>query len=254
MTRREEEAIVLSVDKSRSADRVVSLIGETGELLRAYAPAAAKSKRRFAGALLPGAVVRASWTVRREGSMPVLDELQLLHEPPSPEPLERFYVVCHLLELAVAFAREGDENPRTYRLLQAVLRRIARGDPASPLARYFEAWTLRLSGLLPEFDRCAVCGEPLERSSVAVSPERGASCAEHAGPGSVTLTPSAASWIDSTRVRSPSRMERLSRADDARVARLCHRLIVSFTERPMRSWPALAAMLEGASERAEDAG
>ena len=47
------------------------------------------------------------------------------------------------------------------------------------MLRYFEYWTLRLHGLLPDLDSCAVCYRGLPaRGPSRVSRKRGAICAE----------------------------------------------------------------------------
>ncbi|RMG47517.1 MAG: DNA repair protein RecO, partial [Acidobacteria bacterium] len=61
MTRGETEAIVLATTVRGEADRVVHLLAASGERLVALAPAAARSQRRFGGALLPGARVKVRW-------------------------------------------------------------------------------------------------------------------------------------------------------------------------------------------------
>jgi len=161
VNRQEDEAIVLDTNVVGEADRRVLLLTSRGELIRALAPSAARSRRRFGAALQPGARVRARWTVRAEGAPPTLEEAQLLVAPPTPDPLERYYTVAHVLEMTTAFAREGAEDPRLFRLLAVILDRLEAGDPPGPLCRYFEAWTLRLAGLLPDLESCVQCGARL---------------------------------------------------------------------------------------------
>lgn len=239
MNRQEDEVIVLSVELVGEADRRVLLLNSQGELVRALAPAAARSRRRFGAALQPGARCRARWTVRAESAPAVLDEAQLLALPPTPDPLERYYTAAHMLESTAAFAREGAEDPRLFRLLAASLERLAAGDPAAPLARYFEAWTLRLAGLLPELDECAGCGSALKGRAVRIAGERGAFCASHAPAGSRALSAAAAAWLDQTRRRSPEDLPPLSPAADVELQRVLPALIGDFTERPLLAWDAL---------------
>jgi len=242
MKQHEDEAIVLDIRPARDADRSVVLLASSGELVPTYAPAAARSRRRFGGALMPGARVRARWTVQREGGLAVLQELQLVGDAPSPDPLERFYAASHVLEVTRAFAREGAEDPRMYRLLRSVLERIAAGDPIDPLARYFEAWVLRLAGLLPESAGCSACGASLDGAEVVVVPDEGAFCTEHAPAGGRHLSRRAAAWLAATRDRPPERLPPLGDRDGEALAGLLTGTIVGFTERRLKAWPALAAL------------
>ncbi|RMG47829.1 MAG: hypothetical protein D6718_02860, partial [Acidobacteria bacterium] len=206
--------------------------------LVALAPAAARSQRRFGGALLPGARVKVRWRRAREGAARVLEEATLLSSPPRPDPLERFYTTTHLLELAGAFAREGNEDPRLYRLLRRLLE-LAEGPRVAELARYAEAWVLRLAGLLPEPESCAACGRPLTGGTSALSPERGFTCPEHAEPGAVELSRRAVEWLAATRHTAPDALPPLPAGEHAALGAALRRLVVGFTERPLKAHGAL---------------
>lgn len=232
---------MLDAEVAGEADRRVVLLLRSGESVRALAPSAARSRQRFGAALQPGGVVRARWTVRAEGAVPVLDEATLLAPPPTPDPLERFYVTAHVLEVAGAFAREGAEDPRLFRLTAAVLARLAAGDDPGRLARYFEAWTLRLAGLLPELDVCAGCGADVRGGAVRIAADRGAYCAGHAPAGARHFGGAAAAWLEATRHAPPEAIPELLPAAAHDLARALPGLIGDFTERPLR---ALAALIK----------
>ncbi len=238
MIRREDEAIVLDAEVAGEADRRVLLLTSGGELVRALAPSALRSRRRFGSALEPGARIHVRWTVRAEGAVPVLDEASVVLAPPVPDPLERYYVAAHVLEIAALFAREGALDPRLFRLVAAVLERLAAGDQPAPLARYAEAWTMRLAGVLPELDACATCGIALAGRALRIAGERGVYCGGHAPPGARALGGAAARWLDGTRSASPGTLEPLPATPADELERVLPALIVEFAERPLRAWPA----------------
>lgn len=239
MSRREEEAIVLDAELAGEADRRLLLLTQNGEAVRAVAPAAARSRRRYGAALQPGARIMARWTQRGEGRPALLDEAQLLAAPPVPDPLERYYAAAHALELAAGFAREGDQDPRLFRLVAVVLERLAGGDPEVPLLRYLEAWVLRLAGLLPEFDACEECGAPLTGRTVGVVHERGAFCGAHAPGGAWTLGTAGLEWLNAIRRCPPGALPPLAGRAAEELGRLLPALIGAFIERPMRALAAL---------------
>ena len=239
MPRREEEAIVLDAELSGEADRRVLLLTAEGELVRARAPSAARSQRRFGAALQPGSRIRARWSRRAEDAPAILEEALSLAPPPTPDPLERYYVACHALELAAAFAREGAEDPRLFRLLSATLERLAAGDKPAPLARYVEAWTLRLAGLLPRLDACEACGADLAGGPARLAGESGAFCAAHAPAEAQAVGAAAAEWLRATHNCPPGALPPLAGAAAADLERALPELIVSFTERPLRALAAL---------------
>lgn len=240
MTRREEEAIVLEASLVGEADRQVRLLLRSGELLRGTAPSGARSQRRFGPALQLGARIRIRWSRKRETAEAVLEEAQVLALPPSPDPgLERYYVAAHALETVGAFAREGAEDPRLFRLLAAVLDRLAAGDPPDPLARYLEAWTLRLAGLLPDLDTCSACGISLSGKVRLLVPEEGVFCGDHAHSGFHRLTQAPSEWIQATRHCPPGNLPAMNSSTRAALAAVLPSFIVSFTGRRLVAWPAL---------------
>ncbi len=235
MNRHAAKAIVLDVRERGESDRGVLLLTEDGELVGTHAPAGARSRRRFGGALQPGALVDARWVLRREGAEARLEEAQLREEPPPPDPLERYYGAAHLLELARAFAREGEEDPAFFRLFAALLERLAAGDPVVPLLRYAEAWTLRLAGLLPEWDACAECGEELGVRERQLAPGAGVFCAAHRPAGARAVPVTVAAWIENTRGAAPANPPALPESLEALLERTLGGLITAFTERPLRA-------------------
>ncbi|GAB4223954.1 MAG: hypothetical protein Kow0062_24940 [Acidobacteriota bacterium] len=234
MTIQEDDAIVLDVRTQRESDRSVLLLTGRGERLFAWAPGAARSVRRFGAALQPGARVRARWRRRGESALPVLEEAHLTGAPPRPDPLERYYASAHVLEVVAALAREGQEDPRLYRLTARVLDRLAAGDPPAPLCRYLEAWMLRLAGLLPDLARCDASGEPLAGRAARITPQHGL-VADGPGVRGWPLGPAARRWLEATRHAAPDAVDTPDREAAAELEHALPALIEAFTERPLRA-------------------
>ena len=249
MERREEHAIVLESRVSGETGKLVFLLTEQGQLLQAFAPGAGGSRRRFGGALEAGARVLARWSVPREGGGARLEEAVLEQAPPVPDPLERLYATAHLVDLARAFARQGFEEPRLYRLFAGCLEALGRVDTVDPLLRYAELWTLRLAGLWPDLGRCAVCGRSLEGRTRWVAPDVGAVCAEHRTPASQRLDGRAADWIARARRTPPAEVPAPEPATGRLLREVLARWSVDFTDRPLGSLEALERLRRGAKSR-----
>ena len=70
--------------------------------------------------------------------------------------------VCAVLaEICEVFSREGQAETKGFKLLGAVLDSLDGGGECWTMLRYFEYWTLRLHGLLPDVELCATCGRRL---------------------------------------------------------------------------------------------
>lgn len=250
MQRHEDEAIVLETSVQGESDRRVTMLTARGERVFGYAPSAAASRRRFGAALQPGARVRAAWTLKREGAFPVFQEATLLEEPPRPDPLERYYATAHVLELAGAFAQEGEGDPRVFRLAARVLGALSRQRDFDELCRYLEAWTLRLAGLLPELDVCAQSGEPLGDRRARLGVESGLVREDHAAGQGWPLGPLARRWLAATARLAPEQLPGLDDITNEELERALCGLLVSFTERPLKAQAAMSALK--AQRRRED--
>ena len=160
---RTDEGYVLSTRPLGEADLIVALLGSGSGLVRGVAPSARGSRRRFGGALEPLTLVRAVWR-EKEG--------RDLHRFEMMEPLRSHAAVqsdpaglaagAVLVEAATALAREGQPEPLMVRLIGATLEALEGGLSPWAAVRYFEAWALRLHGVMPDTAACGICGEPFE--------------------------------------------------------------------------------------------
>lgn len=249
MEQREEEAIVLDCRASGERGKLVVLLGETGQLVHTYAAGAAGSRRRFGGALEPGSRVRARWVVPREGGFTRLEEAVLEQPPPPPGPVDRLYATAHLVELARLFAQQGEEDPRVFRLVRSCLDALGGVEDVDPVLRYAEVWMLRLAGLWPDIERCAVCGAALEGRGRFVTLDSGACCALHCAEQSRALDESAAGWTQVSARRAPGRMPALGARGMASLVRLTRQLITGFSDVPLTTLDALERLRQGAHGR-----
>ena len=176
MRRWRDEAYVLGTSELGEADLIVTLLAEHQGRVRGVAASARKSRRRFGGALDPMTRVTASW-VEREG--------RELHRIESLEPRRSFAAMqsdparqaaCAVLsEISGTVVREEQSDPKTFRLIGAVLEALERGLDPWAAVRYAEYWLLRIHGVLPDLDHCGVCGEPVDSGETRVA----------AGPGGI---------------------------------------------------------------------
>jgi DNA repair protein RecO (recombination protein O) len=156
----EDEALVLGTLDYGDADRLVTLLTRARGKLTAFAAGARKSRRRFAGALEPGTLLRAR-LVERHGSTVRLDAVEVTQSfPRIREELPRIARALYALELCRELLRDAEPAPELLSLAVEWLGRLDAGEagPTSVLA--FELQALALAGLMPRFDACALCGGP----------------------------------------------------------------------------------------------
>ena len=186
MGRRNDDAYVLGTQALGEADVIVTLLAENSGRVRGVAASGRRSRRRFGGCLDPMTRVRAAWTEREGRELHRIESLDLArsHSAMQSEPVRQ--ASCAVLaELAASVAREGEPDPKGFRLLGAVLDALEQGAHPWTVIRYFEYWTLRLHGVLPDTDACPACGRALaagaERTVDSQGFVRCASCARAEG-------------------------------------------------------------------------
>jgi len=156
----EDEALVLGTLDYGDADRLVTLLTRGRGKLTAFAAGARKSRRRFAGALEPGTLLRAR-LVERHGSTVRLDAVDVMQAfPRIREELPRIARALYALELCRELLRDDEPAPELLSLAVEWLGRLDAGEAGPTSVIAFELQALALAGLMPRFDACALCGGP----------------------------------------------------------------------------------------------
>ncbi len=161
MDRFVQDALVLSHVDYGEADRIVTLFTRGRGRLSAFAAGARKSKRRFAGALEPGTLVRAQLvesrgeTVRLDG----VDVLQLFHH--LREDLPRIARSLYCLELCRELLRDAQPHEELFDALLAYLTLLDQGGAGPTSLIKFELDALAHTGFMPHFSPCVLCERPL---------------------------------------------------------------------------------------------
>ena len=185
------EALVLRAYKLGETSKVVVLLTRERGKVRAVARGARGGRPRYQSALEPLSEVRVTLYGRQGAELLRLGQAELLHSAfrVGERGLEAALFLSICAELLDAFSPEGEAEERVYRLALAVLRAVEDGANPDLLARYLEAWLLRLHGLYPPLDRCASCGGALEAGRVEYHrPAQGFVCGG-CGPASGPILP-----------------------------------------------------------------
>jgi DNA repair protein RecO (recombination protein O) len=152
------EGFVLRAHSVGEADQILVFLTENEGKLRGLAHSARRSQRRFGGALQLLSHVRVSYYESEQRDLARIDQCDLLHSFfRLQEDLRTSGYLSYVAELAEEFSRERQEEPSFFRLLRATLTAAETGLDPAWAARYFELWTLRLHGLLPDLAVCARC-------------------------------------------------------------------------------------------------
>jgi len=236
------DALVLrTYDLGETSKVVVLLTRERGKL-RAVAKGVRGPRGRYHSALEPLSELRVGLYARQGAPMHRLGECELIRSAFSAtdQGLETALMISYLADLLDAFSPEGEAEDAVYRLAVAVIRAAEKGWCSLVLARYMEAWLLKLHGLYPPLDRCASCARPLLEDRLAYHPPaRGFICATCGPAGGPLLSGAVRGFLLEAFQKGPQSMPRVFPREAGAVEAFHQDLIVDHLERRLPSYGVL---------------
>ncbi len=158
MPRDQTEAVVLRCRPFADQDKIVTFFSGEKGLLRGVAKGARKFGNRFGSLLEPMTLVTVFFYEKEGREMVTVSGCDLkesffdIQKNPATAAL-----LAYFAELIEGFCPGRAKEDLVFRLLLSVLRSLKAGGPRALLCRYFEAWILRLGGLLPDVAKCRSC-------------------------------------------------------------------------------------------------
>jgi len=232
------DALVLRSYKLGETSKVVVLLTRERGKVRAVAKGARGRRSRYQSALEPLSEVRASLYGRQGTELYRLGECELVRSAfrSGARGLDEAMALSYFAELLDAFAQEGEAEDAVYRLALAVVEAVEDGSSVAALARYLEAWLLRLHGLYPSLDRCASCESALPAGDLDYhGSAHGFVCREcgpSSGPG---LSESARGYLRRIFGQAPSAVGPAGADESASLEGFHRDLIRRHLERDLRS-------------------
>ena len=231
-------ALVLRSYKLGETSKVVVLLTRERGKVRAVAKGARGRRSRYQSALEPLSEVRVGLYGRQGAELYRLGECELVRSAfrAGARGLDEAMALSYFAELLDAFAQEGEAEDAVYRLALAVVEAVEAGSSVTALARYLEAWLLRLSGLYPSLDRCASCQQALPGGDLDYhGTAHGfvcAGCGPASGPG---LSATARAYLRRVFAQAPAAVGPAGEDDSAGLESFHRDLIRRHLERDLRS-------------------
>lgn len=147
---RRTRAFILRTFPFGEADRVVILFSEAEGILRAVARGSLKMKSRITGSLEPLTLVNLRYVEPHGREMVVItgcDAIRSLYSRSAD--LAVVSAIGLLAEITLETHADRDPNEPFFRLLELCQQGLAEGIAPELVMRYFELFTLRLTGVLP---------------------------------------------------------------------------------------------------------
>jgi len=183
------EAVILRKWPVHEADEIVSLFTRHQGRIRGVAKAAAKSRRRFGGALEPMTQVSASYAEKPRQDLVRLDACEVIASPLSdPIDYSRAAALAFYAEVLEEAMPDHDPHEAVFRLVIAVLSHTRDARVWMPVT-YFALWITRLLGWMPSLTHCTVCGAAFAGEPAWFQPHSdGLVCARDKMPSSRILS------------------------------------------------------------------
>ena len=239
------EALILRTWPVHEADLIVSLFTRDQGKVKGVAKSAAKSRRRFGGALEPMTHVLASYVEKPRQELVRLDSCEILDSPLS-EPVDygRAAALGFFAEVLEETLPDHDPQDPVFRLALAVLEHTRKGHIWLPVT-YFGLWIIRLMGWMPDIVRCTICGRAFAADPAYFQAQSdGLVCGDHRHPASRAL--SSSSLAAAERIfRTPIAVlaaEDWPRNRSADLRRFALQSLERHLERKLRSAQALAQL------------
>jgi DNA repair protein RecO (recombination protein O) len=240
---------VLGTTELGEADLIVTLLAENTGRLRGVAPSARKSRKRFGGRLEPMTRVVVTWAQREGRELHRIESMETLRSFASMQADPARQAACAVLaEITGAVVHEGEAEPRTYRLLGAVLEALEGGLDPWIAVRYAEYWTLRLHGVLPDLGACGECGSELAVGETRWVAGAAVLCRRCPKPaGAVALTAADRDALAAFAKSEPAAVVASAESvrPDGALERLLRRALETFVERRFRTYRHLRAATRG---------
>ncbi len=163
MALRHASAYALRTWPLGEADFIVELFTLERGRVRVVARSARRPKSRFGSALQPFTRSQIVYFQRDKDDLGRLSSCEIEKSYfETLATLENAPMAAYWAELIIGFTPELDPIPDLYRLTGAALDGLQAGADVELMARYFEIWVLRISGLLPDLQHCSQCGRSME--------------------------------------------------------------------------------------------
>lgn len=203
----ETEGIVLRSYNLAEADKIVVCLTRQAGVVRTVARGARRLKSRFGAGLEPFTIVALTYYEKEGRELVSLRQVEIIRSFFGlASNAEAVAALAYMSELVMEFAPPHEPNERLFRMVRAVVEALASA-PADmqALVRYFEVWTLKLGGFLPDMRSCAECARRLgEDTAVYLNAEFKARCSQCSNRLGKEFSQSAHRQLQSAQRLSPS--------------------------------------------------
>lgn len=246
MSIKETEAIVLRSFKLAEADKIIVCLTKSLGVIRGVAKGARRLQSKFGASLEPFTLIQLAFFEKEGRELVNIRHTEILRSYfKLAERDETVAALEYLAELTIEFAPPNQPDEKFFRMVKACVAAIDESpEMLHAFARYFEIWTLRLSGFLPDMGKCGNCGREFQNrrdEKVYVTPEFSPRCVDCSHKSAEPLNPDIYTLLKSSQTLSPKSWALSGAAQNTGVQRSLAHLTQSLIERHLERKPRGAA-------------
>jgi DNA repair protein RecO (recombination protein O) len=245
----EAEAIVLRQYALSDSDRILVFITREYGKIRAAAQGVKKLTSRIAGYLEPLNHIKLEFWTREGRELAQIRHAEMIHSYLGKhQDYKQICAFSYFAEITNEVIQDNQPNQALFRLLLASLNTGESAVINPSLVRYFEIWSLKLSGLLPNYAYCSNCGKCVKDDGFFAWIEAGqARCSACAQGRGLLIGAAAAAVLEAMMKQPPEQFVVLPLDRDAAldIERLSQRLLGLYLEKQLKSYPMLREALQG---------
>jgi DNA repair protein RecO (recombination protein O) len=192
----QSEAIVLRTFNVGEQDKIVVFFSRDKGVIRGMAKGARKFGSRFGSSLEPLTLVRIFYYEKETKDLVTVNNCDLLESFFEVQnDLRASFALGYFSELVEEFSPSRAKDDTLFRLLLSVLHSIKAGGDLNFLTRYFEAWILKINGVLPDLRKCKRCRKPLTPSGWLSPKKDGVFCGKCASQKKEEVKPETGEFV-----------------------------------------------------------
>jgi len=171
------EAFILHTFNFSEQDKIVTFFTLDKGIIKGIAKGARKFGNRFGSSLEPMSYVNIVYYEKEGRDLDLISQCDLqesFFEIQSN--VKATFTLGYFSELIQEFLPLHSREDLIFRLLHKTLQALQKGGDLEMNGAYFEAWMLKINGLIPDFSTCRKCGEKICNTSWLTSRKDGVYC------------------------------------------------------------------------------
>jgi DNA repair protein RecO (recombination protein O) len=173
----QSESFVLRTFNIGEQDKLVVFLSGDKGIFKGVAKGARKFGNRFGSSLEPMSLVKVFYYEKERRELVTVNSCDLIESFfEIQKDMKANFTLSYFTELIEGFFPSRSKDDIIFRLLHSSLKALKDGADIHFVSAYFEAWILKISGILPHLDHCKKCLKVIKESGWLSSRKDGVYC------------------------------------------------------------------------------